>query len=140
MLKRRRLWNPLAYATSVTERSVSASKRFANHLLHARRSGRAHDDFAAMLFAQTQTLFERIRVRLIHLVGDILLADPRAIVVQAGLPFTRRDLLDSDGDLHGVTAPIWQQATESRRLGAAEYPRVLRASVSPWLVARPRIS
>ena len=78
----------------------AAGKGFANHLLDARRPGRADDDLAAMLFAKTQGLLERVGIRLVHLVADILVADPGLVVVQARLPLTSWDLLNTDGDFH----------------------------------------
>ena len=78
----------------------AAGQGFADHLLHARRPGRADHDFAAMLFAKAQGLLERIGVRLVHLVADVLVADPGLVVVQARLPLTGRDLLDTDCDFH----------------------------------------
>src|SRR6185436_7898911 len=78
----------------------SARERFPNHLLNPCRPSRADHDFAAVLLAQTQALFERIRVRLVHFVADVLLADPRLVVIQTRLPLASGDLLDADGDLH----------------------------------------
>ena len=83
------------------QRPIGATgERFANHLLHARGSGRTDDDFAAVLFAQPQPFFQRIGVGLVHFVADVLLADPRLVVVQTRLPLASRDLLDADGNLH----------------------------------------
>ena len=48
--------------------AVGATRqRLAQHLGHARRAGRAHDHFAAVLLLEPQALFERVRVRLVHL-------------------------------------------------------------------------
>ena len=60
------------------DRAVGAAReRLADHLLHARRARRADDHLAAVLLAQAQRLLERVGVRLVHLVADVLLADPR---------------------------------------------------------------
>ena len=79
----------------------SARERFTDDLLHARRTGGADDDFAVVLLAKTQRLFQRVGVGLVQLVAGILLADPRPRVVQARLPLAGWDLLDADGNLHG---------------------------------------
>ena len=62
----------------------AARQRLANHLRDARRSGRADDHFAAVLLLQPQRLFERVGVRLVHLEGGVLLADPGLVVVRGG--------------------------------------------------------
>ena len=53
---------------------------FAQYLLRARRAGRHHRHFAAMLLLLAQRLLEGIGVRLVHFVGNIL-ANPSAGVV-----------------------------------------------------------
>ena len=68
----------------------AARQRLAQHLGHARGSGRADDHFPAVLLLQAQALFERVRVRLVHLVAGVLLADPACRLVDAGLPVARR--------------------------------------------------
>ena len=83
------------------QRAIGAARqRLANDLLHARRAGRADDDLATVLLAKPQRLLERVGVRLVHLVADVLLADPGLVVAQPRLPFAGGDLLDADGDLH----------------------------------------
>ena len=82
----------------------AAGERLADDLRDPRRSGRTHDHLTAVLLFQTQRLFERVRVGLVHLEAGVLLANPRFVVVQPGLPFACGDLLDADGDLHLV---IW---------------------------------
>jgi hypothetical protein len=57
-----------------------------------------------MLLLEAQRLFERIRVRLVHLESRILLANPGFRIVEAGLPLPGGDLLDADSNLHLV---IW---------------------------------
>ena len=79
----------------------SPRERFTDDLLHARRAGRAHDDFPAVLLAKPQRLFQRVGIGLVQLVAGILLADPRPALVQTRLPLTGGNLLDADGDLHG---------------------------------------
>src|SRR5688572_10679749 len=109
----------------------AARQRFADHLLHARRTRGAHHHFAAMLLAQAQRLFERIGVGLVHLVADVLVADPRLVVVQAWLPLARWDLFDADCDLHFFQAPrpsspqalLLVAFEQQRALGAAEAER-----------------
>src|SRR5689334_9022914 len=118
-------------------RAVGAARqRFANHLLNARRTGRADDHFPAVLLAEPQRLFERIGVRLVHLVADVLLADPGLVVVEPGLPLAGGDLFDADGDLH-AGRPTRSQATETRNHGGKHFhtPR-LRASVAEWTTPR----
>ena len=78
----------------------AAGQGLANHLLHARRPGRADHHFAAVLLAKAQGLLERIGVGLVHFVADVLIADPGLVVVQARLPLAGRDLLDTDCDFH----------------------------------------
>ena len=59
------------------QRAIRAAReRLADHLLHARRPGRADDHLAAVLLAQAQRLLERVGVGLVHLVADVLFADP----------------------------------------------------------------
>src|SRR4029077_14109729 len=77
-----------------------ARERFANYLGDARRPRGADDDLAAVLLLEAQRLLERVLIRLVHLEGAILLADPGLAVVETRLPLARRDLLDADGDLH----------------------------------------
>ena len=79
----------------------AARERFADYLRDARRPRRAHHHFAAVLLLQPQRLFERIRVRLVHLEAGVGFTNPRFVVVEARLPFARRDLFDANGDLHG---------------------------------------
>ena len=98
-----------SHATIIMEVDVqraigAARERLANHLLHARRAGRAHHHLAAVLLAQPQALLERIRVRLVHLVTDILVANPGLVVVETRLPLAGRNLLDTDSDFHGREA------------------------------------
>src|SRR5581483_3240239 len=78
----------------------AARQRFANHLRDPRRSTRADDDFAAVLFLEAQRFFERVRIRFVHLEAGIAFADPGLRVVQTRLPFARRNLFDADGNFH----------------------------------------
>ncbi len=78
----------------------TARERFPDDLLHTRRTGAADHDFPAVLLAQAQRFFQRVRVRLVQLVAGILLTNPRARVVQARLPLAGGHLLDADGNLH----------------------------------------
>ena len=91
---------PSASVFDVNRAVGAAGQRFADHLLHARRAGRADHHFAAVLLAQAQRLFERVGVGLVHLVADVLLANPRLVVVQARLPLARGHLLDANGNFH----------------------------------------
>jgi len=79
----------------------STRERFPDDLLNTRRARGTHDDFSAVLLAQSQRLFQGVRVGLVQLVAGVLFANPRPRLVDAGLPLARRDLLDADGDLHG---------------------------------------
>ena len=78
----------------------AAGERLTDHLLHARGAGRTDHDFSTVLLAQPQCLFERVGVRLVHLVADVLLANPRLVVLEARLPLAGGHLFDADGDLH----------------------------------------
>src|SRR5438552_18757404 len=83
------------------DRAVGAAReRFANDLRDTRRPGRADDHFAAVLLFQTQRLFERVGVGLVHLEAGVAFTDPGLIVVQAGLPLARRHLLDANRNFH----------------------------------------
>jgi len=77
----------------------AARERLANHLLDTRRTGAADHHFPAVPLAQSQRFLERVGVRLVHLVADVLLADPGLVVVEPRLPLAGRNLLDTDGDL-----------------------------------------
>src|SRR5918992_2890496 len=89
----------------------AARERFANDLLNACRAGGTDDHFATMLLTETQRLFERICVGLVHFIADVLLANPRLLIVQSGLPLAGGDLLDADGDLHWLMAyGLWLMA------------------------------
>ena len=115
-------------------RAVGAARqRLANHLLHPRRPCRADDHLAAVLLAQAQRLLERIGVRLVHLVADVLFADPGLVVAQARLPLAGGDLLDADGDLHAVsttTDTTIAKVTNRQRVLVSSSPRVFVVCVS----------
>jgi hypothetical protein len=77
-----------------------ARQRLAQHLRGARRAGRADDDLAAVLLLEAQRFFERVGVRLVQLEAGVLVADPRARVVDAQLPLAGDNLFDAHGDFH----------------------------------------
>src|SRR6266567_250768 len=57
--------------------AVSAlGERFFNRLLHALRAHRKRNHFSAVLFLQTQRLFQRVAVRLVHFETDVGFLDP----------------------------------------------------------------
>src|SRR5215213_4133755 len=100
------------------DRAIGATRqRFAQHLCRASRTGRDHDHFPAVLFLQSQRLFERIRVRLVQLEAGVLITDPGLAFVDAELPLAGHDLFDADSDLHGLVtssqlaAPSWKLVT-----------------------------
>ena len=97
-------------------RAVGAPRqRLANHLLDPRRPGRADDHFPAMLLAEPQRLLQRIGVRLVHLVADVLLADPRLVVGKPRLPLAGGDLLDANSYLHESVRLSLSRNTEAQR-------------------------
>ncbi len=83
---------PSAVILDVDRAIGAARQRLANHLLHARGPGRADHHLAAVLLAQPQALLERVGIGLVHLVGHVLLANPRLVVVQTRLPLAGRAL------------------------------------------------
>ena len=84
----------------------AARERLADDLRRRAPGRREHDDhFPAVLLLQPQRLFERVGVGLVQLEAGVLIADPGLLVVDAHLPLARHDLLDADGDFHGVTRP-----------------------------------
>ena len=80
----------------------TARQCLAQHLRDAFGSDGAHDDLAAVRLLEAQRLFEGIRVRLVHLVGDVGITNPGARVVDARLPVASWNLFDADGDFHGA--------------------------------------
>ena len=87
------------------DRAVRATgERLTDHLLHARGARRTDDDFSTVFLAQPQRLFEGVGIRLVHLVADILLANPRLVVLEARLPLAGGHLLDAHCNLHGLRA------------------------------------
>ena len=76
------------------------------HDLDAGRAGGTDDHLAPVLFAKTEPFLERVGVGLVHLVADVLLANPGLRVVKAGLPLAGGDLLDTDGNFHGATTRV----------------------------------
>ena len=100
------------------DRAIRAAReRLANHLLHARGPGRADHDLAAVLLAEPQALFERVGVGLVHLVRDVLLADPRLVVVQTRLPLARGHLFDTDGNLHKLHGQAYRAQRHREQFG-----------------------
>ena len=96
----------------------AARQRLADHLRGPRRTGRADDDFPAVLLLQPQRLFERVGVRLVQLEAGVLVADPGLLIVDAQLPLARHDLLDTNSDFHS-----WRSvAGRSRRLANGSIP------------------
>src|SRR5215216_5176417 len=89
----------------------AARKRFAQHLRCACRAGGADNHFAAMFLAKPQRLFERVRVRLVHLEAGILLADATPAVIDTRLPFAGGNLLYT----HSYAHEYILFSTQSRR-------------------------
>ena len=81
-----------------------AGQRLTKHLSDPRGSGRARDDLSAQLLLEPQALLQRVGVRLVHLITDIGITNPSALFVETRLPVARGNLLDADGNLHGVLA------------------------------------
>ena len=71
---------------------------FAQNLLCASRTGGENDYLVAMFFLLTQSLLERVGVRFVYLVGDIL-TNPGAGVVQLEGGVFLRHLLHADKNL-----------------------------------------
>ena len=94
--------------------SVGAPRqRFTQHLARACRPGGADHDLAAVLFAETKRLLERVGVGLVHLERRILLAHAAFAVVDTRLPLAGGDLLDADGYAHGYILAVY--VSPSRR-------------------------
>ena len=55
----------------------AAGERLADDRLHAGGAGRADDNLAAVFLPKPQRLFERVGIGLVHLVADVLFANPR---------------------------------------------------------------
>ena len=101
--------------------SVGAPRqRFAQHLARACRPGGAGHNLAAVLFAETKRLLERVGVGLIHLERRILLAHVAFAVVDARLPLARGDLLDADSYAHAYILAVVRISTQRRRYLDAE--------------------
>ncbi len=77
-------------------------ERLTQHLLRARRPGRDHHHLARMLLFLPQRLFERKRVRLVHLVRNIF-ANPRTRLIQLQRSVFLRHLLHANQNLHKST-------------------------------------
>src|SRR6478672_5010739 len=91
----------------------AAGQRLAQDLRDTHGTSGQHDDFPAVPFFEPQSFFECVRVRLVELPTRVVIANPRAGLVYANMPFTRDDLLDADGDLHGVGAWRWANHTQA---------------------------
>ena len=74
-------------------------QRFAQDLAGARRAGGNHHYFAGVLFLLPQRFFQRVRVGLIDLVGNVF-ADPGARLVQFEGRIFLRNLLHANQDFH----------------------------------------
>jgi hypothetical protein len=84
-------------------RAIGAlGQRLAQHLLGARRAGGDHHHLAAVLLLLAQRFFERVGVRLVDLVGNVL-ANPRPRLVELEGSIFLRDLLHAYQDLHALT-------------------------------------
>ena len=70
------------------------------HFVHARGAGRHDDHFPAVLLAQSQRFFERVRIRLVQFPAGVLVTHPRLGVVDSDLPFAGDNLFDTNGDKH----------------------------------------
>src|SRR5262245_54906708 len=93
----------------------AAGKRLADNCLHPGGTGRADDDLAAMLFPKPQRFFERVGIGLVHLIADVLFADPRPRVAQTWLPLSCGDLLDANRNFH-IATTFTGEASETQRL------------------------
>ena len=80
-------------------------QRFLDGLRHARRTERADDHFAGVLFLQPQSFFKRENVRLVDLEAHVLGVNPGARGVQLEHRFARRNLFEADDDFHGRRSP-----------------------------------
>ena len=103
----------------------AAGERLANHRRRARRPGRAHHDLSPVLLLEPQPLLEGVRVGLVHFEAGVGFPDPRLRVVQARLPLARRDLLDTDGDLHVL---LWRRTVPGSVPGGFQVPGGSRSS------------
>ena len=102
------------------QRPVGAARQcLPKNLLHAGRAGGTGDHLAAVAFAEPQCLFQRIGVGLVHLVADVLLANPGFVVAEPRLPFAGRDLLDADGNFHGVGLSVLGVRPSALGVGSA---------------------
>src|SRR4051812_20822618 len=91
----------------------AAGQRLAQDLRDARGTSGQHDDFPTVPFFEPERFFERVRVRLVELPARVVIANPRAGLVHPNMPLTRDDLLDADGDLHGVGPWRWANQTQA---------------------------
>ena len=87
-------------ALDVNRAVRTACKRFTQHLRHARRPGRNHEYFPAVLLAKAQRFFEGVRIRLVQFPAGVGIAHPGPGLVDADLPLASHDLFDTDGDFH----------------------------------------
>ena len=110
----------------------AARQRLANHLSARARARPSRRRLRRLLLPQPQRLLERVGVGLVHLVADVLLANPGLRVVETRLPLAGGDLLDADGDLHGRRRLTKTQGHEYRVLCDAQ---LLCASASRELVS-----
>src|SRR5439155_27278510 len=86
-----------------------------NDLRNARRLRRADDDFSAVLLFEPQRFFERVGIRLVHLVAGVLFANPGFRVVEAWLPLARGNLFDANGYFHQWPRRSTQRTRRSQR-------------------------
>src|SRR5947209_9439546 len=98
--------------------TVSAlGQRLAEYLGGTGRSRRDYNHFAPVLFFLTQGFFERVRIGLIDLVGNVL-PNPGAALVEFERSVLLRDLLHADQDFHKMTpahlvsSAGWEQTGE----------------------------
>src|ERR1700693_906460 len=75
-------------------------KRFLDGLLHALRTHREDHHLAAVLLFQAQGFFKGIAVRLVHLETNVGFLDP--VSGHGEWSVFRRDLLNTDNNVHGV--------------------------------------
>ena len=79
-------------------RAIGAlGQRFAQHLLGTRGTAGNHHDFALVLFALAERLFQRKSIGFVHFVGDVF-ANPRAAFVELERCIFLRHLLHADQD------------------------------------------
>ena len=78
-------------------------QRLADGLLHARRPNADDHHLAAVLLFELQRGFQRIGIRLVHLITEVAFADPARIFAEAQGGIFGGNLFDTYDNLHGMT-------------------------------------